>query len=175
MIRDSSLALIVVLSVAAPAAAQPAPRPRVQETAPAKRVMNDPAVNPKSSTPHPGLPAGALVDDGRGEREERREGWAVARWTVHTLRLPSSAKRSISIAAPSVLLIRASWPDASDLTISVTKGGASLASIKGTSAGAGGRLATGYVTIPSAGELVVAASGGSAGTVTLHVGVLPKR
>ena len=174
MVHASGWAMVIVLA-ASSTSAQQAPRPRVRETTPARRVADDPAVNPKSSAPRPAIPARALVDDGRGEEEERREGWAVARWTAHTLQVPADAKRTISIAAPSVLLIRASWPESRDVTITVTRGGTSLATIRGGSPAAGGRLAPARVNVPSPGEVVIAASGAASTRVTLHTGVLPAR
>lgn len=174
LVHASTWVMVVVLAAAA-AWAQPPAGPRIRETTPARRVADDPAVNPKSTAPPPRIPARALVDDGPVEPEERREGWAVARWTVHRLQVPANAKRTISVPAPSVLLIRASWPDTADVTITVTRGGTSLATIKAGSPAAGGRLATARVNVPSPGEVVIAASGAASTRVTLHTGVLPAR
>ena len=175
MVHASSWTMVVVLA-AASASPQLPPRPRVVETTPARRVADDPAVNPKSTAPPPRIPARALVDDGPVEEEERREGWAVARWTVHRLQVPANARRTIAIPAPSVLLLRASWPGAADVTITVTRGATTLGTIKaGGSASPGERLATARVNIPSRGDVVVSATGAAATRVTLHTGVLPAR
>lgn len=174
-IRRVGLAAMTLLVAASSASAQPAaPRPRVLETAPRGRAADDPAINPNSTRPHPPLPPRALVDNGPVEEEERHEGWAAAKWTTHTLRLPSNARQSIAITEPSVLLIRASWPQAADLTIRVTQGPTTLKTFTGLSTAAG-RLATAQVNVPAAGQVVIAVSGQGATAVSLHVGVLPTR
>jgi hypothetical protein len=174
--RVLRLAAMILLLAAPSVSAQPAaPPPRVRETAPRGRAADDPAINPQSTRPHPVLPPRALVDTGPVEEEERHEGWAVAKWTTHILRLPSNVRRSIAVTAPSVLLIRASWRDAADLTIRVTQGSTTLKTFTGLSGTAAGRLATAQVNVPAAGQVTIAVSGQGATAVTLHVGVLPTR
>lgn len=167
--------VVALLLAATSVSAQPAaPGPRVLETAPRGRAADDPAINPNSTRPHPPLPPRALVDNGPVEEEERHEGWAAAKWTTHTLRLPSNARQSFAVTDPSVLLIRASWSQAADLTIRVTQGPTTLKTFTGLSTAAG-RLATAHVNVPAAGQVTIAVSGQGATAVSLHVGVLPTR
>jgi hypothetical protein len=173
LLRLAALALL--LAAPSVAAQPPAPRPRIRETAPRGRAADDPAINPRSTRRQPALPPRALVDTGPVEQEERRDGWAVATWTTHTLRLPSNSSQPIAITGPSVLLIRASWPEAADLTIRVTQGNTTLETFTGARGTTVGRLATAHVNVPAAGQVVIAVSGQGATAVNLHVGVLPTR
>jgi hypothetical protein len=168
------LAAVIVFSFAGvSASAQPA-RPPVEETKTRRPVTGDPAINPTSGAKPPEIPAAALTDD-RGEEEKRTEGWAVAKWTTHTLQPSGSARQTIPVAAPSILLLRASWAGTDDVTITVTKGGKTLATLTGASAQAGGRLATARVNVPSAGDVVIVARGARTAKVILRVGVLANR
>jgi hypothetical protein len=170
------LAAATVFSIAgASASAQPASKPRVDETKSRRPVTDDPAINPASGTKPPEIPAAALVDDPRAEEEKRTEGWAVAKWTTRTLQPSAGARHTITVAAPSVLLLRASWAGTDNVTITVVKGGKTLASLTGASAQAGGRLATARVNVPSAGDVVILARGARTAKVTLQVGVLANR
>ncbi len=176
-VRFDGVAMLLVFLLAAATFAQPSPRPRVREAAGRGHVSGDPVVNPSTSNRHPGLPARARSDHERATSERRDETWAAARWTTSTLRLPGNAKKTISLSAPSIVLIRASWPDQSDLTVSVAKGNATLTSVKGTKTPGVGKIATMQVKVPSAGNIVIGATGpGSpSSNVTLYVGVLAAR
>ena len=70
------------------------------------------------------------------------------------------------------MLVRASWPDDSDVTVSVARGGTTLKSVKGAKTPGVGRVATARVKVPSAGNIVIGATApGSSTKVTLYVGV----
>jgi len=170
-VRLLGLAVLSLFLAAASAFAQPNPRPRVREAAGRRHVKDDPVVNPSATThplPAPARPAGERVIPD----EKRNDGWAAARWTTSTLQLPGNAKKTISLPAPSIVLVRASWPDDSDVTVSVARGGTTLKSVKGAKTPGVGRVATARVKVPSAGNIVIGATApGSSTKVTLYVGV----
>lgn len=175
--RLVGVATLLVSFLAVPAFAQPSPRPRVREVAGHKRVSGDPLVNPATANRHPGLPDAARPEHERGASPERHdETWAAARWTTSSLQLPGNARKTISVTAPSTVLIRASWPDQSDLTVSVARGNTTLGSARGTKKPGVGKIATTQVKVPSAGNITIGVTGPSPGTkVTLYVGIVPAR
>jgi len=174
-VRLHGQALISVFLAAVSAFAQPSPRPRIQNAAPRGHVTDDVVVNPSTSRPHPDLPARARRDSGRADPGERKESWAAAQWTTSTLQLPGNAKKTIAVAGPSILLVRASWPDQSDLTVSVTLGNTTFKSVRGVSTPGVGRIATARVKVPSSGNVVIVAAGAGSPKVSLQVGVLSAR
>jgi hypothetical protein len=167
--------LSVFLAAVSSFAQQPSPRPRIENAVPRERVRDDALVNPSSSRPHPDLPARARTDRGRAEPGERKELWAAAQWMTSTLQLPANARKTITVASSSILLVRASWPDQSDLTVSVTRGNTIFKSVKGVSTPGVGRIATARVQVPSSGNVGIAIAGVGAPKVKLQVGVLPVR
>ena len=166
---------VLLLLAAVCAAAQDAPRPVVKETQPRRPVHGDPALNPDSANQHPGLPARALAQGSRAEREPEKAHWESARWTRATLQLPSDAQKTVTVPAAGTLLVRASWPGPSDLDLTIQKRGATLATAKATKRSDGAMVATAQAKVPSAGEVVIRAAGGGshAVKVDLYVGVLP--
>ena len=70
-------AALLLMSAAVSAAQEPV----VRETQPRKPAKGDPALNPASANPHPGLSARALAQGARREREPEKAHWASARWT----------------------------------------------------------------------------------------------
>ena len=172
--RLRSLALVSLLFVAGSVLAQPSPpQPRIVEGAARDQVGNDPVVNPSSSVRHPGIPAEALAESGRPREEEtERETWAEARWSTSTLELPGNAKMTISVARRSILLVHANWPGQSDLTVTVTRGNTTLKAFQGAIEPGIGRVVAGQVKVPSAGDVVIGASGPGSPKITLYVGVV---
>lgn len=156
------------------ASAQTPPQSRVEETAPRRRVMDDPAVNPGGGRQAPDIPAAALLDDGPDDDEKRTDGWAVAAWTEHAIQPSPDARRSITIPVPgpSMLLLRTGAAGSGNVTILVLKGGKRLAAFAGGSVSADGRPGTARVRVPSAGDVVIVARGPATAKLTLHVGVL---
>jgi hypothetical protein len=143
--------------------------------------MDDPVVNPSTSKPLPPLPR-ATLSKRKGqkalaesaEEEDEREGWETARWSRSTRRVSSNAEKTISIAAPSVVLIEAKWKAESEITVNVFKNGSILDSTKSNKIFDGRRYANAIVKVPSAGDLLikVAATGKQPVTLELHIGIL---
>lgn len=169
---------LVVLRAAAPfllanilattSSGQPVGLHRISETE-RGRVTGDPLVNPGATPIQPQLPAAAHNAPGTREHEAERETWSQVRWTTAKLQLPGNARLQVPVAGASLLLLRASWPGQSDVTISVQKDSATLTSQKGRPE-PGMMIATALVKVPSAGNVVISANGNSATTVTIHVG-----
>ena len=164
----------MLISLDAEAPQPPSPRPRVEESAGRTRAADDPAINPSPGAAIVELPARALAQDDDEPDERRTNGWAVAPWKVHRLQMPG-ARLPLSIAAPSIFMLRATLAASDDLTFNVTQGGRVLRSIRSQGAPLGGRVAAASVTVPAAGRVVVVASGRGAAAVTLHVGILPAK
>jgi hypothetical protein len=173
--RRAGVATLLVSLLVVSVLAQPSPRPRVREVPGRKRVSGDPLINPATTNPHPGLPTSARREERGATPERHDETWAAARWTTSTLQLPGNAKKTISVAAPSIVLIRASWPDQSDLTVRATRGNTTLASAKGIKKPGIGKVASTQVKVPSPGNIVIGATGPGSPKVTLYVGILPTR
>jgi hypothetical protein len=160
------------------AAAQTDTTPRIRESPAKGRVSEDPLVNPSSSKPHPQLPVAAVARSGTDteeeEKEETKSGWAIATWSRSTLRLTGTAQKNLSLASPSTLLIKATWPGKADVTINVIKDGNKLASAKSVKNFDGQRLATACVKVPSGGNVLIRAkgSGNQPLDLELYIGVL---
>jgi hypothetical protein len=163
----------LLLLAAAICAAQGAPV--VRETQPRKPVKGDPALNSASANPHPGLPARALAQGARAEREPEKAHWAVARWTRATLQPPGTAQKTVTVPASGTVLVRASWPGPSAVDLTIQKQGATLATAAASKRYDGVMVATAQAKVPSAGEVVIRAAGPGSQSVKvdLYVGVLP--
>jgi len=153
-------------------AQQKNPTPRVQDAPPRGQVSEDPLVKTSSSKTPGVLPAGALRAPGIGEQGE--ETWKSAKWQHSTIRLSGASSTNLSIAAPSVLLVRATWKQSVDVNVSVLQGAAVLASATTQKAFDGLRSATIQVKVP-AGPVVVKASSTAPGPipVELYTGIVP--
>jgi hypothetical protein len=166
-------ARILLLLSAAVCVAQQAPV--VKETQPRRPIHGDPALNPQSGGRHPVLPARALAQESRAEREEEDSRWGTARWTRATLQLPGTAQKTVTVPAAGTVLVRASWPGPSALDVTIEKQGTTLATAKATKRSDGGMVATAQAKVSSAGEVVVRAAenGSQSVKVDLYVGVRP--
>jgi hypothetical protein len=164
-------ALLLLLAAASVAQDVPA---RIRELQPRTLVSDDQAVNPSSFKSRPALPARARAEGARARVERANAGWESARWTRAVLQLPGTAQKTIAVSAPSTLLIRASWTSQSDLAVTVVKGTSTLATARLAKRFDGERIATAQVRVPSAGDIVIRATGSGSQPVKvdLFVGVL---
>jgi len=172
----TAAALVLALAAGGPPARaqaqQKGPSPRIQNAAARKPVSGDPVVNLSSSNAPGVLPAGALRAPGI-EEEGESESWEAAEWRHATLKLSGSKLTSLAIAAPSVLMVRATWKQNVDVNISVLQGSTVLASAKSLKGFDGLRSAAVHVKVPAAATVTVKATSTSAGAVVeLYTGVL---
>lgn len=170
--RISTVWAMLLLLPAAVCAAQDAPV--VRETQPRKPVTGDPVLNPSPSNSHPGLPARALTEGARADREPEETHWASARWTRATLQLPGTAQKTVTVPAAGTVLVRASWPGPSSVGLTIQKQGATLATATASKRFDGEMIATAQAKVSSAGEVVIRAAGPGSQSVKvdLYVGVL---
>jgi hypothetical protein len=152
-------------------AQQKAPAPRIQDARPRGQVSGDPVVKVSSSKTLGVLPAGALRAP--GIEEEGAETWKSAKWQHSTIKLSGASSTNLAIAAPSVLLVRATWKQSVDVSVSVLLGATVLASATTQKAFDGLRSATIQVKAP-AGSVIVKASSTSPGPipVELYTGIV---
>jgi hypothetical protein len=138
-----------------------------------KRIADNPLVNPASKKPVTPLPAMARTQRATGEVEKEQAAWAQAKWTRATLTVRGTAKKSVTLASPSTLMVRASWKGAPDLAIAVSKDGSELAKASKAPPGPDGlTVATAEVRVPAAGEVVVQGTSGAAVKVDRYIGVI---
>jgi hypothetical protein len=158
-----------------PAPTSPSPQTTIQDVPARAPISADPLFDP--SKPRVNLPAAALAQP---DGDERFAEEPIGRWRHWILDVSDTVDTSVSIAAPSILLVKAISPQQYDFTVSVLKDEAVLASAR-TSLGPesgpeNGRIATARVEVPSAGHLVVRTITGSVGPVRveLYVGVVER-
>ena len=149
------------------------PKPLIKESPKRVRISDNPLVNPASSKPLPSLPR-ALYSAPRTEKEIGDSGWQKARWSHYTLRVSGAANKSLSIATPSVVMLKASWHNKTEITFSLIKNGTTIASAKSGIRFDKSRLATIHAKVPSAGNLVIRAANSTStpAAVDLYVGIL---
>jgi hypothetical protein len=147
------------------------PTPRIQDARPRGKVSEDPVVKTSSSKTAGVLPPAALRAPGIGEQGE--EAWESAKWQHSTINFSRTSSTNLSIAAPSVLLVRATWKQNFDVSVSVLQGATVLASATTQKAFDGLRSATIQVKVP-AGPVVVKASSTAPGPIPieLYTGIL---
>jgi hypothetical protein len=165
--------LLPLLLLAMTASAQDVPV-AIKDSALRPPASDNPIVNPSSLKPLPSLPAKALAQKARSEEEEREQGWGSAQWTHASLQIPGSAQQTIKVAAPSNVLVRATWRGSPTLAVSVVKQGATVATTKAIKRFDGDMVATAQAKLTSAGDIVIQASdsGSQPAKVDVYVGIL---
>lgn len=149
--------------------------PVVRETQPRRPVKGDPVLNPAPANRHPGLPARALAQGARADREPEKAHWASARWTRARLQLPGTAQNAVTVPAGGTVLVRASWRGPYAVGLTIQKQGATLATATTSKRYDGSMVATAQAKVPYAGEVVIRAAGPGSQSVRvdLYVGVVP--
>jgi hypothetical protein len=172
----AQLIVLPLMLLAVTASAQNAPA-TLKESTPQPRASDDPHINPLSSKALPSLPAKAREQKARFEEEERTQGWGSARWTHSSLQLPGQAQQTISVSAPSHVLVRASWTGSPTLTVRVVNQGATVATIDPTKRHDGEMVGTAHAKLSSAGNIIIQASdsGSQSAKVDVYVGILATR
>jgi len=134
-------------------------------------ISADPLFDP--SKPRVDLPAAALAErDG----DECFADEPIGRWRHWIFDVTDTVDTSVSVAAPSVLLVKAIWPQQHDLTVIVLRDETVLGSARTTQGPAGRLIADARVEVPSPGRHIVRATTRSAEPVTveLYVGVVER-
>ena len=151
----------------------PDPKPLIKESPKRVRISDNPLVNPASFKPLPSLPRAAYSAP-RTEKEIEDSGWQKARWSHYTLRVSGAANKSLFIATPSVVMLKASWHNKTEITFSLIKNGTTIASAKSGTRFDKSRLATIHAKVPSAGNLVIRAANNTStpAAVDLYIGIL---
>jgi hypothetical protein len=166
---------VPLLLAAFSAAQQPpqsqTPQSNVQESPVRAPVSDNQIVNPASSKAPPPLPKAAF-EGKRTPPDDEGADWQKAHWTHTTLRGTGKADNVISLAAPSMVMIKASWQAHPEITVNVLKDGKVLASTKSTPGLGTHRTAAAHVKVPTTGPVTVRATGTGPLTIDLYVGVL---
>ena len=168
------ITLIGVAAIAGGCASTPPAGPpvTVQEVPTKVPVTDDPLINPAGGKPLPALPAAALA--GTPINDEQETGWQAAKWTHATVHVAGTADTPVSVPAPSMVLVSATWSEDVDVTLSVLNQGNSLGSGTPRKAFDGLRSARASVKMTAAGNVLVRATsaGGAPANLDLYIGVL---
>lgn len=158
-----------------PAPTPPSPQDVVQEVPARAPISADPLLDP--SQPPVEFPPAALAERG-GDVELAEE--PIGRWRRSIFFISGTVDTSVSVTAPTVVLVKAVWRGDEDVTVSVLWDGAVLASAAKRQGPEGQNIAEARIEVPRAGDLVVRTTSLSAQSVTvkLDIGVVerpPKR
>lgn len=169
-------AFLACLAVSCATHPGPAPTPSspqaiVREVPSRAPISADPLFDP--SKPSLEVPAAALAErDG----DDRFAEEPIGRWRHSIFEVSGTVDNSVSVAGPSIVLVKAVWREDHDLTVTVLRDETVLAKATTARGPERRRIAMASAKVTSAGRLVIRATATSAQPVVLelYVGVVER-